>query len=341
MMISSKPSDRSFLDHDIVEDDGGRIYVVVGNSHPPNGLIAYLKYVPVYKPTLWRGRNVWYERALKYYGVRNVREVMKKYGKLTYDPSLHTHVPFIELSSVSVWYRPEEGLRRIMHEANDSLEIYALEAIDRIRSVTSIPTCSLGIGGSILLGIHNVKHSDINIVVYGCKEATEIVYSRTAGLDPLPENIIRKRLCNQSMQFNIPLSELSKINPPYKMRSIKGRPVGLTFVSRQVKRYCEKILVPKAPIEAVLEVVGGDCRSLQYPSITEVIKVKKVFQGSRVLKNIGNVKFVISYESLFNYVLFKGGDVRVKGILEEVYPGGENIILVGGFEEPGYVLPVS
>ena len=48
-----------FLDHDIVVDRYGRVYVVLGNYHPHGMVYAYLKYVPasggVWQPALEKG----------------------------------------------------------------------------------------------------------------------------------------------------------------------------------------------------------------------------------------------------------------------------------------------
>lgn len=59
-------------DHDIVEDVNNRFLVVVGNLHPPNRLIAYLKYIKTYEETIWKHGNTYYERVLKTYGVKSL-----------------------------------------------------------------------------------------------------------------------------------------------------------------------------------------------------------------------------------------------------------------------------
>ena len=334
-MINSKPSDRGVLDHDVLVDKYGRVYVAVGNAHPPNGIIAYLKYVPSLKPTIWRRRKTWLRRVLRRYGVRNVSKVTKNFSRDIYDFVLGASVPFIKWSEVEEWLKPEERLQELVRKASKPLEIKAVEAALRLSDSAEIGIGSLGVTGSLLLGAQNPTYSDINLVIYGCKEALDIAYCRELKLDPMPKEKYFERIHNQSITYGLPENILKQVNPPHKFKAIGDIPVGFTFVSRRRVRYGSIVYRYLGGVRAELYVEGGECSSLQYPSITSVGEVYSV-EGPRIEYA---VHAVISYEGLFNWVLFRGGCLKVKGVALARYPYNDSVVLVGGKEEPGYVIP--
>ena len=336
-MINSKPTDRMVLDHDALVDRKGRVYVAVGNMHPPNGIIAYLKYIPSQTPTIWKRKGTWLKRVLRKYGAKSVSKVTKELLGEVFDPVLGTSVPFIRWVEVSEWLRPEEKLQAIIKEATDSLEVKAVDVALRISDSTGINLQDLGVTGSLLLGSHNPQYSDINLVVYGCKEALDIAYCEDLGLEPMPREKYVERIHNQSLTYGLPESILKDLNPPHKLRSVSGTPVGMTFVSKERIRYGSIVYRNIGSVKAKMYVEGGSCHSLQYPSITGSIKVIHV--EGRGIRNNHEIKAIISYEGLFNWILFKGGCVRVKGVTLIRYPFEDYVILVGGKEDPGYVIP--
>jgi len=334
-MISSKPSERGVLDHDILIDVQGRVFVAIGNMHPPNGVIAYLKYVPSPTPTIWRRKGTWLRRVLKSYGVKNIFKVAEYLPKITYDPILGVSVPFIPWGSVKEWLKPEERLQELMRRAENLFEVKAVEAAMRISNSTGVSITSLGVTGSFLLGAQNPKYSDLNLVIYGCKEALDVAYSKELGLDPIPRERYAERIRKQSLTYSLPESVLRELNPPYKYGAIGSTLVGLSFVSKRRVRYGSVTYRSAGIVKAKLYVEGGSCSSLQYPSIARVDEVIDI-EGSR---SGYQIKAVLSYEGIFNWALFRGGCVRVKGIEVVRSPCGDALILVGGREEPGYVIP--
>ncbi len=339
LMISSEPPDRPPLDHDIVVDNFSRIYIVIGNTHPLNGVYAYLKYVPTDTPTQWKWRGRYLMRVLKDYSVLNmVKASSLRKDLMRFDPVLGSEAPIVEWSDISVWLKPEERMNELFRRVNDELEAKVLEAVEALTIHTGIPPTSLGVGGSILLKSHHPKASDINIIVYGCKESSSVAMSSELGLDKPSDEAIMRRLMKKSVLHRLPLPMVRKVIPPYKLVAVKGTPVGITFVGRYIKRWGDEVFRPLGPAECLLSVEGGDCRSLFYPSRTKVSETLKVISGPKLLMKSPPTQ-IISYEGLYNYVLFRGGCVRVRGVAELVEPSGNLVILVGGREEPGYVLP--
>ncbi|MCD6278449.1 MAG: hypothetical protein J7J11_02085 [Desulfurococcales archaeon] len=343
MMINSKPPDRPFLDHDQVEDRSGNIYMVVGNLHPPNAVVAYLKYTPTDTPTYWRRGRTYYRRIIRNYGVRNVKDSTRDLQEKVKDEVLGTELPVIKLSNIHYHYLPEVRLRNILCRAGDKLEARVLKLIDLLRQYTAICSSSLGIDGSILPGIHNPDISDIDMIVYGCKESIEVVEGLKAHTEKRIDAVLQGRLKRQSRIYGLPLGILREIQPPHRYIRIDGTEVNISFVNNTSKeRYGFKIYVPIAQVEARLVLRHGECAALYYPSTASVDRVAdlRIIGCSRFIE-YSSVKYVVSYEGLFSYLMYLGGEVIVKGILEEVLPDRYYIVLVGAYENPGYVIPAS
>ncbi|MEM4485704.1 MAG: hypothetical protein QW116_00500 [Zestosphaera sp.] len=327
-MIDSKPSEcRGFLDHDLVVDVEDNIYVVVGNRHPPGLITAYVKYAPTSNPTLWRGRFTYYERVLREYDVSELVKVMRRFGIQVYDPTLNVLVPAVPESAVRKWLKPELKMEELRRRASDAVELTAVE-VSELMSASGVNPRNVGVTGSVLAGIHG-RHSDVDLVIYGCRDVLEFVEAPHPYLSRMPANWIEGKIMNNSRTLGLSPNIYRRIIPHYKFLSYKGVPVTFTFVGRDRIRYGELVLKPVKPTDAVIEVEGGDCRALFYPS--HVLATGRV-EGVKV-------KGLISYEAEYGYVLYRGGRLRVSGMLEMSMPEEEFYLLVGGREHRGYVVP--
>ncbi len=342
-MINSKPAD-IFLDHDHVEDIENCIYVVIGNMHPPGAIFAYKKYIPTSRKTLWRRRDMYFERVIKRYGVRNVMNSIRNIQEYSYDPVLDAKVPKLLLRNIKKHYKPRDRLTEIMRHCEDELEYLVLEVIDRLRLCTNLSYESIGVTGSILVKIHNPNISDIDLIIYGHRETLEVVSSCHNCFEKMPKELLLRRLEGQAKIYGIDIKYLRKIEPPYKNLWFKGKNVNIMFCSGYCERYGEHVFRQLGIVDVKLNVSPGMCEALFYPSRACVDKVEEIYVRSREVKFEDlrrDIKYIISYESIFSYVLFRGGKLRVKGILEKVYPENYYVIIVGAIEEPGYVLPVT
>jgi len=344
-MIYSKPSDeRGFRDHDLLIDKQGRIHVVVGNTHPPGQVIAYVKYVPTNKATQWRRFNTYYERVLKHYDVKLMREASQKHGAIEKDPIIGAPTPKLPISSIREWLTPETRMAELLRTINDVAERDALSAAVTVADASGISLSKVGVTGSILAKMHSTTFSDVNLVIYGCKEAMSVATTHLRKFNKLPKNIFEARILRKSKSLNLPPEIIASLYPPYARIAIKDRPVGITFVSDTRGRYGEKALQPVGIAEVEAYVEPWQCSALFYPgsaSISAVINVREV--SSDGVDHVGlarNLDLVITYEGLFNYTLFRGGKLRLRGVLERIIPSGTFALLLGGAEEPGYALPV-
>lgn len=326
-VIGSKPAE-PLLTHDYVEDAEGRLYVIVGDEHPPNAYVAFLKYVPTKEQTPWSKRGTRYARVIRAYGARNVFPASA--GILRYDPVLGAEVPILHKNLVARAYHGRDRLREILSEASDELEEAVCEAVDTLSRACGIGPRSIGVTGSILPGIHSVEVSDIDIVIYGCRESLLLTECVGDAFPTQPPRTLERRVVREAALYGLSPDDILGVMPPYKARLLGGRELNFVMARDRPRRYGRRVLTPVNMFEGVLEVEPGSCEALMYPGEAPVSGDVEV-RGCRVIS-------VITYENFFTYALYLGGKLRVSGVLERVDGGEECVVVVGTRENPGYII---
>ena len=118
---------RSFRDRDYLETEEGFFFTVVGNIHPKDRVIAYLKNIPS-QSGKWGSGERRYERALKYYTMNCLTETLKflvehyphYVQRLETEKITFSSVP---LNRIRKHYPPEEGLATLLRRKHlDALQ---------------------------------------------------------------------------------------------------------------------------------------------------------------------------------------------------------------------------
>ncbi len=328
-VIGSKPAE-PLLTHDYVEDVEGRLYVIVGDEHPPNAYVAFLKYVPTTEQAPWSRRGTHYARVIRAYGARNVFPASGRVGLLQYDPVLGAEVPILHKDLIARAYHGRDRLREILSEASDELEEVVCEAVDALSRVCGIGPGSVGVTGSILPGIHSIKVSDIDIVIYGCRDSLLLADCVGDAFPTQPPRVLKRRVVREAALYGLGPDDILGVMPPYKARLLRGRELNFVMARDRPRRYGKRVLTPVGVFEGVLDVEPGSCEALMYPGEAPVSRNVEV-RGCRVVS-------VITYENFFTYALYLGGRLRVSGVLERVDGGEECVVVVGTRENPGYVI---
>lgn len=328
-VIDSKPAE-PLLTHDYVEDVEGRLYVIVGDEHPPNAYFAFLKYVPTNEITPWSRKGIHYARVIRAYGARNVFPASERVGILRYDPVLGAEVPTLSKKYIARAYRGRDRLREIMSKASDELEEAVCDVVDALSRVCGIGPNSVGVTGSILPGIHSIEVSDIDIVVYGCRASALLAECVSDAFPAQPPRALERRVVKEASLYGLDPGDVLAVMPPYKARLLRGRELNFVMARDRPRRYGRRVLTPIDVFEGVLEVEPGSCEALMYPGEARVSR-RYVVDGCRVSS-------VITYENFFTYALYLGGRLRVSGVLERVDGGDECVVVVGSRENPGYVI---
>ncbi|ARM75959.1 nucleotidyltransferase domain-containing protein [Acidianus manzaensis] len=296
---------RYFLDKDIVKDKNNNIYVVLTNYNPPGYIFAYLKYYYSGKG-LWKG----YDRVFKYYGVKNLLEITQEFQ---YEPCYGVKYPILSLSNIKNHYKPDEKILEIINKShNTDLEIIMLEILSKIKL-----NLRIGIGGSLLLGINHEK-SDIDFIIYGKKSILDFINN----FDGFEED--KDWIYETAQNYSLPLDLVKKIYTKKTRGTYKNIKYSFLFVDDIPWKYCEMTCekVGKIEVEGIIENEGA--KSLVYPSTG--------------LLHTSNLTYkIISYEGIFNYIIYEGGNVKVRGMLMKC--NDENVIIIGDREVGGYIKP--
>ena len=336
-------SRKVFLDKDYIRAKN-IVACVVGYLHPPNKVICYPKYLVTHSgESLWKRDGELYMRIVPDYStlsiVKSISFLKKIYSKYVYyDNFFKTEVVGIPLNDILLHYLPEKRLSEMLSEKQlDMLEEKAVNLVKMISKESKVNLKDFGITGSILLKIHNINISDINLVVYGVDSSWK-VYEALTKIDFIRP--YKKWIQRMSKVYNMPLKLAEKICSRRINRGVySGRNFSLSFVLKphEVKKkygeYSYKIL-GKVDLKAI---VICNKYSLFYP-YTYVIQCFDI-KGSRSL----DIRELLCFQGIYCGVFYEGEKVRIKGVLLEVTDGEEKYysVAVGLREYTGFIEPIS
>jgi len=157
---------------DLIEAFDGALFDVKGLVHPPNKLIAFIRYVP--DPTGDRKRDgVTYRKV---YALSERYALLKRDFPqyLVFDPVFDEFLCEVPIENVKKHYQPINRLRALRHKgASDETERLALAFIALLKENASVPWRKLGISGSILVRLHNPT-SDIDPIICGSEDCRKV-----------------------------------------------------------------------------------------------------------------------------------------------------------------------
>ena len=165
---------------DFIESIEGLIFDVKGLVHPPDRVIAFIRYFPDEKGSRKRqGTNY-----SKVYSLSERFQLLsEKFPEyIVYDSTFDAKLCEVPIRKVKHQYRPAEKLEELRGNLQylDELERKASEFADIMETSANIPSEKVGVSGSIMVGLHNWK-SDIDLIVYGVKNCRK-VYSTMGNL---------------------------------------------------------------------------------------------------------------------------------------------------------------
>jgi len=319
---------RRFRDRDFLRTTEGFFFCVVGPFHPPNRVISYLKYVPTRLGKWGRGKKR-FSRAMRSYTIPDLLETFKRLEKdyphyLFYSPFYNILMTAVPLKFMARHYKPEEKLARLLESRRlDFLQKRLKRFVTSLAEKSNVSLESFGVTGSILLNIHNLRFSDLDVIVYGfkncvaVKDALKTLYSvRTSGFRRFEDDTLRTWCINKARLYPLTFDEAREI---YNRKWNIGFFEGTQFSVHPVKveeeiseEYGEKVYngVGSVVLGAVVSQNSG---SLYLPAVYGVKEVK-ILKGPQVR----DVEEVFSYEGLYSDLAEVGETILVKGKLEQV-----------------------
>jgi predicted nucleotidyltransferase len=338
---------RSFRDRDYLETVDGLFFTVIGSVHPRDRVLAYLKYLPD-STGRWGSGKKRYRRSMRYYSAPNVMDAVDFLSQtfpqyVFYAEPLNMTFSAVPTEKIAKHYCPDQRLRELWNrKQRDRLQSKAIELVHVISEESGVPLNRLGITGSILLGVHKVSFSDIDLVVYGREEARRVkesllsLYERKrAGVERLRGQKLLRWCKEMSLVHPFSIPEAKKLYNTRKWN--KGTFRGTIFSIHPTKveeevseRYGDEYYRSRGMVEAKAKVVGSE-DSYFLPAVYRVNQVQFEYNS-----DIGPVGQVVSYEGLYSDVASNGEQITIRGKLEEVHDASGQLksrrILVGSPE---------
>lgn len=164
---------------DFIESSDRLFFDVKGLLHPPDRVVAYLRYYPHDQGQRLRG-GVPYAKVYDLSKRHLVLE--KKWPHYLYYDDVHgRELQGVPLERVLTLYDPSRGLTRLRNlEQKDLLQATAIELVKILTNQSGVTQPRFGVSGSLLVDLHSPE-SDIDVVVYG-KEAAKRVQQALLAL---------------------------------------------------------------------------------------------------------------------------------------------------------------
>jgi hypothetical protein len=276
------------------------------------------------------GKGMWrFKRVLKDYTIPSLLETFRLLEKaypqyLFYSPFYNVLMTAVPLESIAKHYRPEEKLAQIMGaQRSDALQKKLKRFVALLAEKSGVPPTEFGITGSILLSIHRLEISDLDVTVYGYKNSLAVkralidAYAvKESGIKRFEGSVLAAWCKSRTRAHSLTYEEASQI---YRRKWNVGTFEDIRFSVHPVKteeefteEYADKVYegIGNAVVGAV---VHQNVDSMYLPAVYQ-IREAKVVKGPQV----SDIEEVVSYESLFGDIADVGETILVKGKLEHV-----------------------
>jgi predicted nucleotidyltransferase len=164
---------RPILEGDFIEDKNNLIFDVKGLIHPPDRVIAYLRYYPDVEGERTRKNGKKYRKV---YSLDDREKYLCKHFPeyIYFDSVFGVELEGVLRSQILKVYKPDDILQNLLKQgASDYLEERVLLFVETLKGESRIPVNKMGVSGSVLVDLTK-PDSDIDIVIYGeknCREA--------------------------------------------------------------------------------------------------------------------------------------------------------------------------
>ena len=306
---------------DIVQSVDDVFFDVKGLMHPPERIIAFIRFFPDASGNRILGKI----RYSKVYSLderfRLLKEKFSQY--LFYDPVFSEILCGVPLHKVKKVFRPSENLELLRRKnVLDELEAKAAEFAETVKEVAGVPWRSIGVSGSIPIGLHRPS-SDIDLVVYGSRnclkvyEALKVLMADAhAPVEPYSLEGLRRLYRFRSKDTRVSFEAFVRTE---KRKVLQGTFRGTDFYVRFVKDWDElntrygAVRYKKVGYAKVKARVVDDSEALFTPCTYEISQVETL-EGTRAEPLLE----IASFRGRFCEQAHKGETVIAKGKIEQV-----------------------
>ncbi len=305
----------------LIQDKLLNIYMVLGIPSFHGIIPAFMKYFPCNTRTIWNKHGVSFCRNIKEY----TQYTVIGHTKIIRDPRFRTVIPYISPMDVKAVFDPFDRLLDIIRKPSDELEYGLVEAVDFLRDHINIRLNDIGVSGSMLMGIHSIQYSDIDIIIKGI-HASEEVYSflsetgfrRIVNWDNLNSRyILDKSMSSVIAEKRTRLYAMNKIlsfifihSDIYSPKTCYDEQGSFNLADVNIRRYT----IFKGPLRIRINRLGN---ALTYPPC--------VYTDKGIL---------VSFDHIISPLLYGEECIRLEGVLKGLNYDGRNIFLLGVKETP-------
>ena len=328
-------------------------FTTVGNVHPKDRVLSYLKYIPD-KSGKW-GRRRKYRRAMEAYSTLQIGQCLDFLERNYPQYVFHSNLQNLTFSAVpkkfiTEHYQPERKLQQLLRKHRlDSLEKKTVDLVHVLADESGVDLRGFGVTGSVLLGIHRVEFSDIDLTIYG-RPSSLALRDALIHIFQNKQSSIRRFSAKKLSQISETEARVHHLTPfearrIYERKWNRGEFQDTFFSIHPVKTECEvsekygdRTYLPSGMVTVKAEI--SDSSEAFFMPATYGVRGVKMLEGS-VAKNI---REIVSYEGLFADIASEGEEVICRGKLEQIGDRKEgetyNRILVGSTEasESDYII---
>jgi predicted nucleotidyltransferase len=326
-----------------VETVEGLIFTVKGLVHPPDRLVAYLRYLP--DPEGDRERET--TRYRRVYRFEEQEEILRtRYPVyLSHDPAFGTRLQGVPWPHVRQVYDPRRRLATIRERGPaDMVEEHALGLADLLQETARVPAGNLGVTGSVLVGLHQ-PDSDIDFVVYGEDAGWAVHQALCRLLDdssgplrrPNPEELAALHAAHRP-DTPLSLADFSRLqNRKVNEGRFHGRECFIRFVKQPAEveeRYGDPRFEPLGPARVHARVTDdGDAAVAERDGIFTpcryAVEAVTFLEGTPV----DDLREIVSFRGRFSEQARVGEWAVARGSVERVIPRSgpaHHRLVVGG-----------
>jgi predicted nucleotidyltransferase len=311
---------------DLLETADNLLFDVKGLVHPPNRVVAFLRYVP--DPHGDRERDG--VRYRKVYALSEryalLEQTFPKY--LVYDQVFNEHLCEVPVKAVRKHYQPTSCLRDLRFGYDlDEVERTALRFMELLKENTEVPWSKLGISGSILVRLH-MPTSDVDPLVYGSENCRE-VYStlkqmledRKSQIEPYTLEELKDLFDFRSKDTVTSFEDFVRTD---SRKALQGKFMGRDFFIRFVKDWNEveeqygTIIYKPVGYAKIKAKVVDDSEAIFTPCCYKIGNVK-ILEGLHVEP----IKEIVSFRGRFCEQAKSGEVVIAQGKVEKLQKEGD------------------
>jgi hypothetical protein len=156
------------LEGDFIEDKNNLIFDVKGLIHPPDRVIAYLRYYPDEEGERTRKNGKKYR---KIYSLEDrAKYLYEHFPEYVYfDPVFGVELEGVPRTQILKVYNPIDRLQKLLSLGpSDDIENNVILFAETLQEESRVPVNKMGVSGSVLVDLTRPE-SDIDIIVYGKK----------------------------------------------------------------------------------------------------------------------------------------------------------------------------